>query len=182
LLERVDEPQVQWLQADIEPMLAESRDEVPLGDDWSYEVRWDGIRAIITVDEGQVRIKTRSLRDVTVHFHELCMPKQAFYSSTAVFDGEVVCLDGAGRPIFTDVMGRLHAKGDAGIARAQARHPAVCYLFYCLYLDGRPIGNEPLDRRRTWLADAVRKEQTEYLVSETVEDGEPSSKQPKALG
>ena len=182
LLERVDEPQVQWLQCDVEPMLAESRDDVPVGGDWSYEVKWDGIRAIITVDEGQVRIKTRSLRDVTIHFPELCLPEQAFYASAAVFDGEIVCLDGAGRPIFTDVMGRLHAKGEAGIARAQARHPAVCYLFDCLYLDGRPIGNEPLDRRRAWLADAVRKEQTEYRVSETLDDGEALFEAAKSVG
>ena len=171
LLERVDEPQVQWLQSAIEPMLAESRDAVPEGADWSYEVKWDGIRAIITVDEGAVRIRTRSLRDVTAHFPELCLPEQAFYASAAVFDGEIVCLDESGRPIFTDVMGRLHARGETGIARARTRHPAVCYLFDCLYLDGRPIGNEPLDRRRAWLEDAVRKEQTDYRVSETVDDG-----------
>ncbi len=182
LLERVDEPQMLWLQADIEPMLAESRDEVPVGGDWSYEVKWDGIRAMITVDEGVVRIKTRSQRDVTAHFPELCLPEQAFYASAAVFDGEIVCLDSAGRPIFTDVMGRLHTKGERGIARAQARHPAVCYLFDCLYLDGRPIVNEPLDRRRAWLADAVRKEQTDYRVSETVEDGEALFEAAKSVG
>jgi len=118
-----------------------------LGAEWSYEVKWDGIRAIITVEEGVVQIKTRSQRDVTANFPELCLPEQAFYSSGAVFDGEIVCLDGAGRPVFTDVMGRLHAKGERGIARAQGRHPAVCYLFDCLYLDGRPIVQEPLARR-----------------------------------
>lgn len=172
LLERVDEPQAKWLASDIEPMLADSREDVPIGGDWSYEVKWDGIRAMITVDDGEVRIKTRSQRDVTAHFPELCHPEAAFYASGAVFDGEIVCLDPAGRPVFSDVMGRLHAKGDTGIARAQARRPAVCYLFDCLYLDGRPITAEPLDRRRAWLADAVRKEQTDFRVSETVEDGE----------
>ncbi len=182
LLERVDEPQVHWLQTDIEPMLAESRDTVPVGGNWSYEVKWDGIRAIITVEEGVVRIKTRSQRDVTAQFPELCLPEQAFYASAAVFDSEIVCLDGTGKPIFTDVMGRLHAKGEQGIDRAWARHPAVCYLFDCLYLDGRPIVNEPLDRRRTWLADAVRSEQTDYRVSETVEDGEALFEAAESVG
>jgi DNA ligase D-like protein (predicted ligase) len=144
-----------------------------LGAEWSYEVKWDGIRAIITVEEGVVQIKTRSQRDVTANFPELCLPEQAFYSSGAVFDGEIVCLDGAGRPVFTDVMGRLHAKGERGIARAQGRHPAVCYLFDCLYLDGRPIVQEPLARRRAWLADAVRK---------TVEDGEALFEAAKSVG
>jgi bifunctional non-homologous end joining protein LigD len=144
-----------------------------LGAEWSYEVKWDGIRAIITVEEGVVQIKTRSQRDVMANFPELCLPEQAFYSSGAVFDGEIVCLDGAGRPVFTDVMGRLHAKGERGIARAQGRHPAVCYLFDCLYLDGRPIVQEPLARRRAWLADAVRK---------TVEDGEALFEAAKSVG
>ncbi len=134
------------LQSAIEPMLAESRDAVPESGDWSYEVKWDGIRAIITIDEGEVRIRTRSLRDVTAHFPELCLPEQAFYASVAIFDGELVCLDETGRPIFTDVTGRLQARGETGIARARTRHPAVCHLFDCLYLDGRPIGSEPLDR------------------------------------
>ena len=40
------------------------RDPVPTGNDGTYEVKWDGIRAIVIVDEGVVRIKTRSLRDV----------------------------------------------------------------------------------------------------------------------
>lgn len=182
LLERVDEPQMKWLQSDIEPMLADSREDVPVGGDWSYEVKWDGIRAMISIDDGEVRIKTRSQRDVTAHFPELCQPEAAFYASGAVFDGEIVCLDSAGRPIFTDVMGRLHARGDTGIARAQARHPAVCYLFDCLYLDGRPITTEPLDRRRAWLADAVRKEQTDYRVSETVDDGVALFEAAKSVG
>jgi len=155
---------------------------VPVGGNWSYEVKWDGIRAIITVEEGVVRIKTRSQRDVTAQFPELCLPEQAFYASAAVFDGEIVCLDGTGKPIFTDVMGRLHAKGEQGIERARVRHPAVCYLFDCLYLDGRPIVAEPLDRRRAWLADAVRSGQTDYRVSETVEDGEALFEAAKSVG
>lgn len=182
LLERVDEPQLQWLEMDVEPMLADSQEDVPVGSDWLYEVKWDGIRAIITVNDGEVRIKTRSQRDVTAHFPELCLPEQAFYASTAVFDGEIVCLDGAGRPIFTDVMGRIHAKGERGIERARGRHPAVCYLFDCLYLDGRPIINEPLARRRAWLEDAVRKEQTDYRVSEAVDDGEALFEAAKSVG
>jgi bifunctional non-homologous end joining protein LigD len=182
LLERVDEPQQRWLEAEIEPMLAESQAEVPVGGEWLYEVKWDGIRAIITVDDGQVRIRTRTQRDVTAHFPELCLPEQAFYASTAVFDGEIVCLDGAGKPIFTDVMGRIHARGERGIARAQGRHPAVCYLFDCLYLDGRPIVNEPLERRRAWLTDAVRSGQTDYRVSEAVDDGEALFEASKAVG
>jgi ATP-dependent DNA ligase len=67
-------------------------------------------------------------------------------------------------------MGRLQAKGERGIERHRSRHPAVCYLFDCLYLDGRPIVNDPLRRRREWLADALKRGSS-YRLSEVVEDG-----------
>ena len=181
LLERLDTPQARWLTDPIDPMLADSRDQPPTVGDYLYEVKWDGIRAIISVDEGEVRIRTRSQRDVTAQFPELRLPEEAFRATSAVLDGEIVCLDGTGRPIFTDVMGRLHAKGEKGIERAMARRPAVCYLFDCLYLDGRPIVSEPLSRRREWLASAV-KEGGAYRVSETVEDGPQLFEAARALG
>jgi len=59
---------------------------------------------------------------------------------------------------------------EAAIGRAQTKHPAVCYLFDCLYLDGRAIINEPLIRRKEWLADILKKEAA-YRASETFEDG-----------
>ena len=169
LLERLDTAQVDWLNDPIEPMLAESRDEPPTGEEYVYEVKWDGIRALIAVEEGEVRIRTRSQRDVTASFPELASA-DLFRGATGLFDGEIVCLDEAGRPVFIDVMARIQAKGEHGIARAMARHPAVCYLFDCLYLDGRPIVNEPLMRRREWLESAIKPDGP-YRASEVVEEG-----------
>jgi ATP-dependent DNA ligase len=71
---------VDWLQVGIEPMLLGHRTPVPTGDDWTYEVKWDGIRGIVIVDEGVVRIKTRCLRDVTP---ELCVPDAALVHDSA---------------------------------------------------------------------------------------------------
>src|ERR1043165_7774799 len=61
------------------------------------------------------------------------------------------------------------------------RSPAVCYVFDCLYLDGRPIVNEPLARRREWLEDAIRKGSA-YRVSEAVEDGPAFFEAVKQMG
>ncbi len=170
LLERLDNPQVDWLEEFVEPMLAENRGEVPDRGDYLYELKWDGIRASIALDEGEVRIRTRSRRDVTEHFPELLLPEEAFRASSALFDGEIVCLNDQGRPVFTDAVGRLHARGERGIEKARQRHPAHCYLFDCLYLDGRPVVDEPLDRRREWLESALKPE-SPYRVSEVVADG-----------
>lgn len=169
LLERVDVPQVDWLKDPIEPMLAESRDTPPDGN-YVYEVKWDGIRAMIAVDEGEIRIHSRNRKDITQQFPELLDAEKAFRVSGALFDAEIVCLDKAGKPVFKDVIHRMQQKGEAAVKRACAKYPAVCYIFDCLYLDGRPIVNEPLVRRRAWIKDVVRSDST-YRVSEVVEDG-----------
>src|SRR5208283_1595285 len=56
LLERVDSPQKDWLRERIEPMLAQPAQSVPDSKDYVYEVKWDGIRALIALEEGAVRI------------------------------------------------------------------------------------------------------------------------------
>lgn len=171
LLERVDRPQVDWLRDPIEPMLARASDRLPVSNDYLYEVKWDGLRALISLDEGELRIRGRNGMDLTPKFPELVVPEQALRATSGLFDGEIVCLDAHGRPNFAHVIQRMQQTTGSGIERARSRHPAVCYLFDCLYLDGRPIVNEPLTRRREWLLDAVKKG-TVYRVSEVVDDGE----------
>jgi len=169
LLERVDNPQVNWIQHPVEFMLSHSLKDPPEGD-FVYEVKWDGIRVMIAIDEGEITIRSRNQRDITAQFPELCIPEEAFRATSALFDGEVVCLDDSGSPVFKKVINRLMQSTEGGINKGKARNPAFCYLFDCLYLDGRPIVNEPLMKRREWLIDSVKKD-TPYRVSETIEDG-----------
>jgi len=181
LLERVDPPQTDWLRDPVEPMLARPADKLPASDDYLYEVKWDGLRALVSLDEGVVTIHGRNRLDMTRQFPELLIPDEAFRATSALFDGEIVCLDAAGRPHFHDVIHRMQQKTGHAIERARAKHPAVCYLFDCLYLDGRPIVNEPLTRRREWLKDSVRTNPT-YRLSEPVEDGPAFFEAVKKLG
>jgi bifunctional non-homologous end joining protein LigD len=171
LLERVDEPQVNYLRQEIEPMLSESVDIPPKGDQYIYEVKWDGIRALISLEDGQVKIRTRRQHDITAQFPELIIPEKAFRANTALFDAEIVCLDKSGRPSFQTVISRMQARGETNILRQSKTYPVNCYVFDCLYLDGRPLINEPLLRRKEWLKDAIKHE-TPYRVSEFIEDGE----------
>jgi DNA ligase D-like protein (predicted ligase) len=170
LLELADRPQVDWLRDPIEPMLAQSTDKPPDSGRYLYEVKWDGIRAMIALDEGVIRIRSRNQHDLTAKFPELVIPDQAFRATSALFDAEIVCLDEAGRPVFTNVIHRMQQSGESAVARARVKYPAVCYVFDCLYLDGRPIVNEPLIRRRAWMEDAIR-HGTPYRVSEAVTEG-----------
>jgi bifunctional non-homologous end joining protein LigD len=170
LLQRVDRPQVDWLRDPVAPMLAQSAGKPPDGEDYLYEVKWDGIRAMIALDEGEIRIHSRNRQDITRKFPELLKPERAFRATSALFDSEIVCLDDAGKPVFRNVIHRMQQTGEGAVSRALARYPAVCYVFDCLYLDGKPIVNEPLTRRRAWMEDSIRKN-SPYRVSEALDDG-----------
>jgi bifunctional non-homologous end joining protein LigD len=181
LLERVDNPQIDWLRDPIEPMLARIAQEPPDSEDYVYEVKWDGIRALISLDEGEIKIHGRNRMDITKQFPELLISEQALRATSGLFDGEIVCLEADGRPNFRNVIHRMQQKSEGGIERAKAKHPAVCYVFDCLYLDGRAIVGEPLTRRREWLADVIKKDSA-YRVSEVVEEGAALFEAVKQLG
>jgi len=171
LCERVDVPQIDFLRQRVEFMLSESRERPPVSDEYLYEIKWDGIRAMISLDEGEMRILSRNGKDITASFPELLKAEESFRATNGLFDAEIVCLDGNGKPVFKHVIHRMQQTSGHSIERARAKYPAICYIFDCLYLDGRPILNEPLERRRAWLTDAV-KPGTAYRVSEAVEEGE----------
>src|SRR5262249_43509528 len=135
-----------------------------------FEIKWDGIRALVAFDEGKVLIRSRSGRDLTPLFPELGIVEEAFRASCGVFDGEIVGLDEKGIPQFDRVLRRLNHTKSETIERLSRTHPAVCYLFDCLYLDGRSVVEEPLERRRQWLVHAVRKGGG-YRASEAFDGG-----------
>ncbi|HUK90488.1 MAG TPA: non-homologous end-joining DNA ligase [Blastocatellia bacterium] len=181
LLERLDQPQVDWVRDPIAPMLAEPKSAPFDSPEYLYEVKWDGIRALISLDEGELTIRSRNLHVITERFPELNIPERALRATSALFDAEIICPDETGRPVFERVIRRLQQTGESAITRLSAKYPAVCYVFDCLYLDGRSVINEPLVRRREWVADAVR-ENTPYRASEAMDDGMHLYEAASALG
>jgi len=152
-------------------MLSENANRPPKGDEYIYEVKWDGIRALITLEDEQIKIRSRNQNDVTFQFPELLIGSKAFRATNCVFDAEIVCLDPAGKPVFKRVINRLMSTGETNIQKLSKTNPAFCYIFDCLYLDGRSLVNEPLLKRKEWLADAIKSD-TAYRVSEHMDDGE----------
>ncbi|MEQ9403798.1 MAG: non-homologous end-joining DNA ligase [Cyclobacteriaceae bacterium] len=179
LLERVDNPQQDFLGNVMKPMLADVSKKVPVGG-YEYEVKWDGIRALIYLNEGELKIYSRNLNDITDQFPELNVPEEAFRINNAIFDSEIVCLDSEGRANFKKVIKRLMTK--KGFDRESKRSPAYCYLFDCLYLDGRYLVNDPQDRRRWWMTDSVRIGETNYRISESIKDGRALFEATKKMG
>ena len=150
----------------LKPMLADQRTDIPSTNNYVYEVKWDGIRVLIYLTEDEVHIKSRSGRDITQQFPELLDPK-LFNVEYGVFDGEIVVLDDQGRPVFADVISRMHSKR-SGIKTAQKL--VSCYLFDVLSIDGFDTIDEPLTRRRALLKPCLKWGE-EYRYSNSFEDG-----------
>ena len=150
----------------LKPMLADQRTDIPSTNNYVYEVKWDGIRVLIYLTEDEVHIKSRSGRDITQQFPELLDPK-LFNVEYGLFDGEIVVLDDQGRPIFADVISRMHSKR-TGIKTAQKQ--VSCYLFDVLSIDGFDTIDEPLTRRRALLKPCLKWGE-EYRYSNSFEDG-----------
>lgn len=181
LCERLDVPQIDYLRNRVEFMLSESRETPPTGDEYLYEIKWDGIRAMISLDEGQMKILSRNGKDITASFPELIKPEESFRATNGLFDAEIVCLEEGGKPVFKHVIHRMQQTAESAVARARAKYPAICYIFDCLYLDGRPIVGETLERRRIWLKDAV-KSNPSYRVSDVVDEGTELFQAASAMG
>jgi ATP-dependent DNA ligase len=85
------------------PQLARSAKALPQGDGWSYEPKWDGFRAIVFVDGGDVYLQSRNGKPLTRYFPELTFPAGRY-----VLDGEIVLFDDQGRQDFDALGQRIH--------------------------------------------------------------------------
>lgn len=154
----------------IEPMLASASRSIPDASKYSYEVKWDGIRVLIYFENDEVRIMSRSGREITDRFPELQIP-DCCKVEHAVLDAEIVVLDAQGRPLFHEVISRMHRKGKQPIAKAGKSKPVTCYIFDLISIDGWDIMHVPLDRRRKWLQ-TILKQGTYYRMSQSFADGQ----------
>ncbi len=163
----------------IDPMLAGVSKKLPTSSKYTYEIKWDGIRSIIHVDGKYVSVYSRSGRNISTQFPEL-LNSDLFEVEQGIFDGEIVCLDEQGRPMFSQVISRMHTKGESSINLATKKNPAVCYLFDCIMLDGKYITKEPLLRRQAWMKVAFKSANI-FRRSETMDDGQALYDAAKAM-
>ncbi|NHC44526.1 non-homologous end-joining DNA ligase [Motilibacter aurantiacus] len=136
----------------IKPMLATAGPLPPARDDdqWAYEMKWDGIRAVVYVEGGRARAVSRNDLDVTGGYPELRALGEALGSRQVVLDGELVAFGPDGRVSFGALQQRMHVRGSQ--VRALARSVPVTYLvFDVLHLDGEPTLGLPYDERRALL-------------------------------
>ncbi|MGI8802352.1 MAG: DNA ligase D [Solirubrobacteraceae bacterium] len=119
---------------------------------WSYEIKWDGIRALTYHRPGaRLRIESRNLNELTARYPELGGLDAALGERPAVLDGEIVALGDDGLPSFERLQQRMHLGSAALVRRRAAEVPVVYVIFDLLYLDGRSTMALPYRDRRVLL-------------------------------
>ena len=143
------------------PMLATLAEDVPRGAGWTFEVKWDGYRAIATESGGDATLTSRNGNDLTARFLNVAkeIPK-AVKTPDCVLDGEVCALDESGRSSFSAMQ-----QGKAGT-------PIVYYVFDVLEIEGEPVVDLPLVERRKLLEGLLDRRNKIVRLSETFDDGQ----------
>lgn len=131
-------------------MAAESVPELPEGEDWIYEIKLDGYRALILKDGQRVQICSRNAKDLTRMYPTIATAALELRAETAVIDGEIVALGPDGKPSFQAMQHRGSSPG----------HQIVFYAFDVLQVNGRDVMGEPLLKRRARLEAIVGPDST----------------------
>ncbi|MGB0100744.1 MAG: non-homologous end-joining DNA ligase [Nocardioides sp.] len=132
------------------PMLATHGRQVPLGDEWAHEVKWDGVRALTEVRDGSLRMTSRNENAITLAWPDLSTSPLG--DRDLLVDGEIIALNDRGIPDFRTLQERMHVRKASTAARLAERVPAIYMVFDLLRLDGRDLTQEPLEDRRAALA------------------------------
>jgi bifunctional non-homologous end joining protein LigD len=120
-------------------------------DEWAYEIKWDGIRALGFADRGGWSMLSRRQEDVSARYPELEPIAEALADHAAVVDGEVVALDSEGRPRFQLIQSRMGLTSPAAVKAKLAKQPVDYVIFDLLHLDGESVRDLPYIERRKLL-------------------------------
>jgi bifunctional non-homologous end joining protein LigD len=123
-------------------------------EDWAFEMKWDGIRALAYVEDGQVRLVSRNGNDLTNAYPEVAELGPLLGTRTAVLDGEIVALH-QGRPDFGRLQTRMNLIRAADVERARAQQPVHFLVFDLLEEDGRSLVDRSYDERREALLELL---------------------------
>lgn len=154
------------------PMRAVNGVTVPPGDDWAFEVKWDGMRAVAFATGGGLVLQSANLIDVTARFPELAPLGDALAGRSVVLDGELVAFDERRRPSFGRLQGRMHVGSAAEARRRVAVTPVTYLVFDVLHVDGDDLTALPYVDRRDRLAEVVPEGSCWHVPAHHLGDGE----------
>jgi ATP-dependent DNA ligase len=155
------------LKSPIEPQLARSRAELPLGEQWAYEPKYDGFRAIAFVDGDQCMLQSRGAKPLSRYFPEL-----SFAPGRYIVDGEIVIDAEDGHEDFGALQQRIHP-AESRIAMLAEQTPARYVAFDVLALEEEDLLEKPFEERRRVLEAAVPGPLDLTPLSRDPDDAEP---------
>src|SRR6476620_11634467 len=150
------------------PMEAELVAEVPEGGGWRYEPKWDGFRGILENDGGELALWSRNGRPLLRYFPELREVGELLPPHSAL-DGEIV-ISREGKLDFDAMQMRLHP-AESRVRKLSAEIPATFVAFDLLLWDGKPIHEQPIEKRRAELD----KRATGFTLSPISSDAEEAT-------
>ncbi len=162
----------------VEPCLALLKTVPPVGQDWAFEIKWDGYRLAIHIEPKGVRIITRGGHDWTHRFSAIAAAAKELGVGTAILDGEAVVLNTEGRSDFGALQRSLGGRGGK-----KASTESILFAFDLLYFDGHDLTKTELSVRRHLLADLLEGAVGAIQLSEEVQgDGVALLESARSLG
>jgi ATP-dependent DNA ligase len=151
-------------------MLSKAAAEIPAGEGWHYEPKWDGFRCIVFRDGDQIELASRNERPFTRYFPELLEPLLASLPRRCVVDGEIVVPANDDRGLdFDALLQRIHP-AESRVRRLAAETPASFVAFDLLALDDESLLDRPLSERHPLLtAQLVAAQPPVYLCPSTTD-------------
>jgi len=147
---------------------------------WLFEIKWDGIRTVAFVENGSVRLFSRSQRDVSAEFPEFQDLAKHLRAGTAILDGEIVTLDENGRSDFQKLQNRF------GVSKPSQKLisdvPLTYYFFDVLYCNGFDVRKTPLLQRKEFLRQLLSGDDRVRFSEHQLEKGKELYAAAKAQG
>ena len=154
------------LKPPIKPQLALTRKQLPTGEEWVYEPKLDGFRAIVFVDGEESYIQSRSGKPLSRYFPELSFPPGRY-----VADGELVIRDEDGNVAFDNLQMRLHP-AESRINLLAKEIPASFVAFDLLAEEDEKLLKQPLRERRRRLEELTKRDGSFELTPLTADTEE----------
>jgi bifunctional non-homologous end joining protein LigD len=135
--------------ARVEPMLATLSDHPFSDPHWLFEIKWDGVRALARIENGDLTLLSRTGADITKRYPDLSSLPNALAAREAILDGEIVALDARGHSSFERLQERMHVRAPSEHLVTQI--PVVYFVFDLLYCDGYDLRKSSLIERKQLL-------------------------------
>ena len=138
----------------LEPMLAKLEKEIPRGDGWRYEPKWDGFRAIVFRDGDEIRLGSRGQKEMQRYFPELVEALAGALPNRCVVDGEIIVASG-GMLDFEVLQQRIHP-AESRVNRLAKETPSSFVAFDLLAHDKTNLMKQPLSERWDLLSSMIK--------------------------